>query len=106
VRRQRDGGAAFGALAARLDALSPLRVLDRGYALVSRGAAIVRSSDDVAVGDAIDIRLAVGALRATIDALAPPAPPRPTDDSAAAPAGSADAPAAPPKPARRKRGPA
>jgi exodeoxyribonuclease VII large subunit len=49
----------------RLDALSPLAVLDRGYALAltDEGAAI-RSARDVRVGAHIRVRLAEGSLRA------------------------------------------
>ncbi|MCE9571905.1 MAG: exodeoxyribonuclease VII large subunit, partial [Deltaproteobacteria bacterium] len=84
ARRRHDGAAQLGQLAGRLDALSPLRVLDRGYALVSRGDLIVRSSDDVAVGDRIAIRLAQGGVRATVDELGPGTP-TPAPDAAPAP---------------------
>ncbi len=52
--------------AARLDALSPLGVLSRGYAVVQRGGRIVRASKDAPVGSAIDIRLHEGHLKATV----------------------------------------
>ncbi|MBK7950334.1 MAG: exodeoxyribonuclease VII large subunit [Deltaproteobacteria bacterium] len=56
--------------AARLDALSPLGVLARGYALVrrARDGRIVRSALDVAPAERLDIRLAEGRLVARVEA--------------------------------------
>ncbi|MEM9177668.1 MAG: exodeoxyribonuclease VII large subunit [Myxococcota bacterium] len=53
-----------GELAARLDAMSPLAVLGRGYALARREAdgRVVRRAADVAVGDALDLQLAEGRI--------------------------------------------
>jgi len=50
----------LGALAGRLDALSPLKVLDRGYAVVinQRDARAVLDAATVDVNDELDIRLA------------------------------------------------
>ena len=52
--------------AQRLDAVSPLRVLDRGYALVSRADdhTVVTDAHQVAVGDELAIRVARGRIRA------------------------------------------
>jgi exodeoxyribonuclease VII large subunit len=65
----------LSALAGRLDSLSPLAVLSRGYALVRRAddAAIVRAPGDVAPGDALSIRLAEGELRARAEGPEPAA---------------------------------
>jgi exodeoxyribonuclease VII large subunit len=52
----------FGGLAARLDALSPLRVLERGYALATRDRVVLEDARQVAVGDTIAVRLARGTL--------------------------------------------
>ena len=62
-----------GELAARLDAMSPLAVLGRGYALVRRSedGRVVRRATDVAVGDALDVQLAEGALGADVTRLEP-----------------------------------
>lgn len=50
-----------------LHALSPLRVLDRGYAvLLTDGGRAVRASDEVARGQALAARLASGRLRVTV----------------------------------------
>ena len=46
--------------AATLDALSPLKVLGRGYGFVTREGAIVKSADDLQAGEQIQIRLQGG----------------------------------------------
>ncbi|HEX8476203.1 MAG TPA: exodeoxyribonuclease VII large subunit [Pyrinomonadaceae bacterium] len=53
---------------ASLDALSPLAVLRRGYALAqNRDGQLVRSSRAVAVGDELRLRLAEGALHCRVE---------------------------------------
>ena len=53
----------FGALASKLDALSPLKVLGRGYAIPRKeDGAVVRSTADVAPGDALKLRVADGEI--------------------------------------------
>ncbi|SRR5579884_3176 len=53
--------------AARLNALSPLKILDRGYAVVFDAAGKpISDSGTVAVGDDVNIRLAKGSLGAEI----------------------------------------
>ncbi len=55
-------------LAAGLAQLSPLRVLDRGYAIVeSSEGHVVVDATQVASGDSIGVRLAKGRLRATVE---------------------------------------
>jgi len=55
---------------ARMDALSPLAVLGRGYSLTRTlsDLAIIRSADQVAVGDPLHLTLHRGALVCTVDA--------------------------------------
>ena len=60
--------AGFRELAARLQALSPLAILSRGYSItrsVSQ-AAVIRNSNDVRVGQDLKILLARGALLCTV----------------------------------------
>jgi exodeoxyribonuclease VII large subunit len=61
------GGARFAAASARLDALSPLAVLSRGYAIVYREpeGVIVRRADEVRPGDELRLRVAEGEIEAT-----------------------------------------
>jgi exodeoxyribonuclease VII large subunit len=63
----------LGETAARLDALSPLAVLGRGYALARRESdgRIVRSDRDVSVGDPIELQLASGRIGAEVTRLEP-----------------------------------
>jgi exodeoxyribonuclease VII large subunit len=60
----------LGLAARSLDAVSPLATLDRGYAIVTRGrdGAVLRDASRVAVGDAVDARLARGLLRCRVEA--------------------------------------
>jgi exodeoxyribonuclease VII large subunit len=53
---------------ARLDALSPLAVLGRGYALVRRvrDGALVRAAADAPQGEALELRVASATLRAVV----------------------------------------
>jgi exodeoxyribonuclease VII large subunit len=61
------GRAALGRAAGKLDSLSPLAVLSRGYALVWDGEGrLLRSADQAAPGDALRIRLERGHLNATV----------------------------------------
>jgi exodeoxyribonuclease VII large subunit len=62
VKRQR-----FERLVLQLEERSPLRVLDRGYAIVYDSAGhVIRGADQVALGDGITVRLARGELDATV----------------------------------------
>jgi exodeoxyribonuclease VII large subunit len=56
-------------LAARLHAISPLAVLGRGYALVTRADdhALVRAPAQVKSGDALNVRLEGGTLKVRVD---------------------------------------
>lgn len=60
--------AAFAARAASLDALSPLSVLGRGYAVVSRSAdgRVVKQAAEVSAGDAVRVRLSRGRLECDV----------------------------------------
>ena len=58
---------------ARLGGLSPLRVLERGYAIVSNTGGVVRSAADAPADSRVNIRLAKGTLDAVVvDAAALP----------------------------------
>ena len=53
----------FGQLASKLDALSPLKVLGRGYAIPRKGdGGVVRSVSDVTPGDQLKLRVADGEI--------------------------------------------
>jgi exodeoxyribonuclease VII large subunit len=67
--------ATMSALDARLHSLSPLAVLDRGYALVLDAAGgLVRSTVQVATGDTVVTRLSDGAFTSRVEAIAPHRP--------------------------------
>ncbi len=70
LRRLAERQARLTAAVARVEALSPLAVLGRGYAICERRAdrLIVRRADDVEVGDGISILLEEDTLDCTVDA--------------------------------------
>jgi exodeoxyribonuclease VII large subunit len=53
-------------LEAHLEQLSPLKILDRGYAIVSKNGKIVKSPEDAPVDSEVKIRLARGELRSRV----------------------------------------
>ena len=81
----------LGSLDARLNSLSPLAVLDRGYALVlSADGALIRSTAQIGPGDKLTARLADGSFSSRVESISP------------ATAGTTDPPRAP-KPRNRSK---
>lgn len=56
----------YAALAGKLDALSPLGVISRGYALAERYGKVVTRVKDISVNDEISVRLSDGTLKAKV----------------------------------------
>ena len=54
-------------LAGKLQSLSPLSVLARGYAVVSKGEKAVRDTAELSVGDEVDVQLQTGKFRAIVE---------------------------------------
>jgi exodeoxyribonuclease VII large subunit len=74
-RLLQSSAASLTALNARLHSLSPLAVLNRGYALVlSDSGSLVRSTAQVASGDRLTTRLADGSVTSRVESTAPNAP--------------------------------
>jgi len=70
IRRVVEGRRAeLGQIGAQLAALSPLAVLDRGYAIVQRAdePSLVRDAAEVAPGQALHVRLARGAIEVVVE---------------------------------------
>lgn len=66
-RLTRTGEATFARLSASLDALSPLSVLARGYAIARDGAGhVVKDAQALAAGDEVSLVLGVGSVDATV----------------------------------------
>ncbi len=65
--RLRRAHEAFGKIAHTLDALSPLAVLERGYAVcLTPQGKVIRSAEAVEVNSSVKVRLHEGTLRATV----------------------------------------
>jgi len=58
--------AEFSSLCAKLDALSPLKILARGYSVASKGEKIIKDSADVSAGDIINLKLGKGELECEV----------------------------------------
>lgn len=56
-------------LMAILDSLSPLKVVERGYSIVTKENEVIKSANQVKKGDVIDVRLAQGSLVAVVDSV-------------------------------------
>ncbi len=52
----------FASLCAKLDALSPLKILSRGYSIASKDGAILTDIDGIGCGDRINVKLSGGSL--------------------------------------------
>jgi exodeoxyribonuclease VII large subunit len=68
LRRHRDR---LLAVSARLESLSPLSVLKRGYSVTIRDNKVVRSIDDVNVGDLLTTKLNRGNIVSRVQSIAP-----------------------------------
>ncbi|WP_126427519.1 exodeoxyribonuclease VII large subunit [Brevibacillus marinus] len=65
-RRLREARGELNGLIGQLDALSPLKVMQRGYALVYREEKLVKHAAAFAVGDKLTVRLRDGAVHARV----------------------------------------
>ncbi len=62
----KDRRTALAQCAAGLDALSPLKVLGRGYAIARKGSAVVSSVGGVRVGDGLEVTVSDGLMRCEV----------------------------------------
>ena len=62
----RDLASSLSSRAAKLEALSPLKILSKGYALVSAQGKVVNSVDKIEINDEITINLSDGSVNATV----------------------------------------
>ena len=70
--RLRSGRAELEARAGRLDALSPLKVLGRGYSVTLRRDRVLRAASEASEGDELRTILADGELRSRVSGTDPP----------------------------------
>jgi exodeoxyribonuclease VII large subunit len=72
-QRAVQAGEKLAALAARLESLSPLNVLSRGYSLThTDDGRLVRAASDVRIGERLVTRLAAGAIESRVETTRPP----------------------------------
>jgi exodeoxyribonuclease VII large subunit len=65
-----SGKERLGLAAASLDALSPLAVLHRGYAIAQDAEGkLLRDAESVKVGDRVDVRLSKGKLKTKVEGI-------------------------------------
>ena len=64
--KQKEEKTKYIELISKLDALSPLKTLTRGYSIVEQNDRIIKSAKDLNAGDKINIRLIDGKLNAEI----------------------------------------
>ena len=62
-----ESGRRLAAIGGKLDALSPLKVLSRGYSIPYTGEKVVKSTKDVAAGDPLTLRVSDGMVACTVD---------------------------------------
>jgi exodeoxyribonuclease VII large subunit len=79
VRRKLDtSGREYSYLAAQLHTLSPLKVLQRGYAIATSAQGVITDAGAVAPGDALTVRLARGHVDCRVETISP-GPSEPVD---------------------------
>jgi exodeoxyribonuclease VII large subunit len=72
-QRAVQAGEKLAALAPRLESLSPLNVLSRGYSLThTDDGRLVRAASDVRIGERLVTRLAAGAIESRVETTRPP----------------------------------
>ena len=66
ILKQKEAEKIFQANVLKLDALSPLKTLARGYAIIQKDNAIVKTSKDLKKGEQIELRFSDGSKKAEI----------------------------------------
>ena len=54
-------------LVSKLDAFNPAKTLMRGFSIAEKNGSVIRRTDEVGVGDSIDVRLSDGRLECTVE---------------------------------------
>ena len=62
-----ESGRRLAAIGGKLDALSPLKVLSRGYSIPYTGEKVIKSIKDVTAGDPLTLRVSDGTVACTVD---------------------------------------
>ena len=64
--KQKDAEKTFNGLVLKLDALSPLKTMTRGFSIIEKDNQIVKSSKDLNVDDEISVKFIDGSRNAKI----------------------------------------
>lgn len=66
AKRFEEKKAHFGKTCAKLEALSPLKILSRGYGIATKNGAVITDADSVEINDNIEVKLGKGALECRV----------------------------------------
>ena len=66
VEKYKESNNKFINIVSKLDSLSPLKTLSRGYSIVEKEDKIIKSKNDLKIGDEIKITLADGNIKAQV----------------------------------------
>ena len=64
--KYKDNKNRFVNIVSKLDSLSPLKTLSRGYAITQKEGKIIKSKEDIDKGDEIDIKFIDGTINAVV----------------------------------------
>jgi len=67
LEKYKESSYIFANIVSKLDSLSPLKTLTRGYSIVQKAGNIIKSKNNLTTGDKIDITLADGQVRAKVE---------------------------------------
>ena len=67
IEKYKESNYIFVNLVSKLDSLSPLKTLTRGYSIIQKNGNIVKSKKDLSTGDNIEITLVDGSVNAKVE---------------------------------------
>ena len=65
-KRSNDNTSRLSNIVARLDALSPLKTMSRGFAVAEKNGSIIKSIQDISKDDSIDVKFFDGTVNCKV----------------------------------------